>query len=275
MKKSILVLIISVITLAATAQLTIPAPSPGASFTQKFGLTEIRVDYSRPGVKGRKIFGAVVPFGDIWRAGANEPTKFTTTDSITVGGMGLAKGSYVVLVRPSQTDWEVIFNKNPEVSYTNYKPADDVIKVKVPTQKNAMVESFTIAANNVAFNKCDLEFSWENTLVRLPLVNETDAKITAQIQQRLDGPTGGEYQAMARYYYDMNKDAKKALDLVDMGIKKGGEGMTNLWLKSMLQARLGDKKGASVTATNSLERAKKANNQDYIRMNEKNLAEWK
>ena len=259
----------------ASAQLTIPAPSPGASFTQKFGLTEVKVEYSRPGAKGRKIFGGVVPFDEIWRAGANDPTKFTTSDSITVGGIGLPKGTYVILVRPTLYEWEVIFNKNPDVSYTNYKLADDVARVKVPTQKTAMVESFTIAANNISTNKCDLEFSWENTLVRIPMVNETDKKIMAQIQQKLDGPTAGEYQTIARYYYDMNKDQNKALEIIDLAIKKSGEGIGNLQLKSMIQAKLGDKKGAIVTATNSLERARKANNQDYIRMNEKNISEWR
>lgn len=274
MKKTILSFLVISSYFVTTAQLNIPAPSPGASFTQKFGLTEIRVDYSRPGVKGRKIFGEVVPFGAIWRAGANDPTKFTTSDSITVAGMGLPKGSYVILVRPSQNEWEVIFNKNPSVSYTNYRPEDDVIKVKVKTMRIELLESFTISVNNVGFNKCDLDFAWENTLVRLPLVNETDSKIMSQFQKKLDGPTAGEYQAMARYYYDMNKDTRRALELINASINKSSEGISNLWLKSMIQARLNDKTGATQSATKSLELARKANNQEYIKLDEKNLGEW-
>ena len=274
MKKLLSLLPASLIWFTTLAQLNIPAPSPGASFTQKFGLTEIKVEYSRPGVKNRKIFGTLIPYGEIWRAGANDPTKFTTTDSITVGGMGLPKGTYIILVKPYQNDWEVIFNKNPDVSYTNYKSADDVVKIKVPTLKIPLEETYTISINNVAFNKCDLNFSWENTMVKIPLTNETDSKIMAQFQQKVDGPTAGEYQAMARYYYDMNKDSKKALELINMSINKAGEGISNQWLKSLIQARLGDKNGAIQTATKSLERAKKANNVEYIKFNEKNLTDW-
>lgn len=276
MKKTILAIVILLSLYGTTqAQLNMPQPSPGASFSQKFGLNEIKVEYSRPGVKGRKIFGALLPYGAIWRAGANDPTRFTTNDSITVAGKGLPKGTYIVLVKPYANEWELIFNKNPEVSYTNYKPEDDVVRVKVKTENTLQpVETFTITTSNITMNSCELDLMWENTMIRVPLVNEIDSKITAQIQQKLNGPTASEYITMARYYYDTNKDPKAALDFVSKGIAKAGEGFSNLWLQSMILAKMGNKKDAIQAAKKSRELAKTANNMDYVRMNEANIAEW-
>lgn len=265
-------LFISAITIA---QINTPAPSQSASFIQKFGLTEIKVEYSRPSVKGRKIFGDVLPFGEIWRAGANDPTKFTTADSITVAGIGLPKGTYIILARPGATEWEIIFNKNPLVSYTNYIPSNNEIKLKIkPTILNQKVETFTISTNDIGFNSCNLDFTWENTLIRIPLTNEVDSKVMAQIKQKNDGPTVSEYNAMARYYFDNNKDAKSALEFIDKGIAKSGETYGNLWLKSSILGKLGDKKSAIEVAKKSIEKAQIAKNTDYVRMNESNIAEW-
>jgi hypothetical protein len=276
MKKTVLSFAFSVMLYSLTiAQINVPAPSQSASFSQKFGLTEIKVEYSRPSVKGRKVFGDIVPFGEIWRAGANEPTKFTTTDSITVAGVGLPKGSYVILAKPGATEWEIMFNKNPAASYTNYKAGDDVVSIKVkPIALAQKVESFLISISDIGFNSCNLEMAWENTLIRIPLTNDVDAKVMAQIKQKNDGPTASEYNAMARYYLDNNKDAKAALEFVDKGINKGGETYGNLWLKSIILAKTGDKKMAIEVAKKSIEKAKTANNMDYVRMNEKNIAEW-
>ena len=276
MKKiAITVSCVFLLSVAALAQITTPAPSPGASFTQKFGFTEIKVEYSRPGVKGRKIFGGFLPYGQLWRTGANEPTRFTTTDSITVAGVGLAKGTYIILTIPNADSWDIIFNKNPLVSYTNYKPEDNVVSIKVKPEKTALfTEFFTIDANNIRMNSCDLELIWENTLVKIPLTNDVDSKVMAQIKQKLDGISAGEYNAMARYYYDTQKDNAAALEFVDKGITKGGETYGNTWLKSLILARSGDKKAAIMQAKKSIELAMKANNQDYVRMNEKSIADW-
>ena len=221
MKFSLFLLVI-VFSLKMNAQITLPAPSPAATLIQKFGLTEIKIEYSRPNVNGRIIFGDKVPFGEIWRTGANGATKFITTDSINVAGKGLSKGTYTILTIPNTNEWEVIFNKNPATDYTNYKPSDDdVLKVKVPVEKLVKpIESLSIAVNNISATACDLEIGWERTLVKLPLSNNIDVKIMAQIKQKLDGPTASEYQAMAQYYYDSGKDLKAALEFVDKAIVK-------------------------------------------------------
>jgi Protein of unknown function (DUF2911) len=257
------------------AQLETPAPSPASTVTSKVGMTEIKIEYSRPAMKGRKIFGGdVVPFGDLWRTGANGATKVTTTDSITIMGKGLAKGTYVLMTKPGKDSWEIIFNKNPAVSVFGYKPEDDVLKVNVKTINNPLtVESFTMGVSNITNTSADIEIAWENTVVRIPFTNDVDSKVMAQIKQKLDGPSQNDYFAMSQYYFDSGKDAKQALEFVDKAIAKG-ERFWMLRHKSLVQAKLGDKKGAIVSAQRSLALAKEAKNNDYIRMNEKSIAEW-
>jgi Protein of unknown function (DUF2911) len=263
------------LTSTTQAQIETPAPSPASTITQKVGMTEIKIEYSRPAMKGRKIFGGdVVPFGDLWRTGANSATKITTTDSITIMGKGLAKGTYVLMTKPGKDSWEVIFNKNPSVSVFNYKPEDDVVKVTVKAINNPLtVESFTMGVSNITGTGADIEIAWENTVVRIPFTNDVDSKVMAQIKQKLDGPTGNDYFAMSQYYFDNGKDLKQALDFVNKAIDKG----ERFWIlrhKSLVQAKLGDKAGAIATAKRSLELAKEAKNNDYVRMNEKSIAEW-
>lgn len=257
------------------AQLETPAPSPASTVTQKVGMTEIKIEYSRPAMKGRKIFGAdVVPFGDLWRTGANGATKITTTDSITVAGKGLAKGSYVLMTKPGKDSWEIIFNKNPAVSVFNYKPEDDVLKVNVKPINNPLtVESFTMGVSNITNTSADIEIAWENTVVRIPFTNDVDSKVMAQIKQKLDGPSQNDYFAMSQYYMEAGKDLNEALKFVNNAIAKG-ERFWMLRHKSLVQAKLGDKKGAIESAKRSLELAKEAKNNDYVRMNEKSIAEW-
>ena len=275
MKNVIFCALLILTSLNIKAQITAPVESPSASFTQKFGLTEIKMEYSRPSVKNRKIFGNVVILDKIWRIGANGSTKFTTTDSITVGGKGLSKGSYIMLAIPNNDEWTIIFNKNLDVSYENYKPEFNVLEVKIKPKKTAeFVETFGIQTNNVTKTSCDLDLAWENTLVRIPLANEVHSKIMAEIKQKLGGPTKADFQTIAGYYYENNIDLKSALEYIDKGIAQG-EGYGNLRMKSLILAKMGDKKGAIEWAEKSLVRAKMFNNSDYIRMNEEAIAEWK
>lgn len=263
------------LTYTSQAQIETPAPSPASTVTQRVGMTEIKIEYSRPSMKGRKIFGGdVVPFGELWRTGANSATKITTTDSITILGKGLAKGSYVLMTKPGKDSWEIIFNKNPTVSVFNYKPEDDVLKVNVKPINNPLsVESFTMGVSNITNTSAEIEIAWENTVVRIPFTNDVDSKVMAQIKQKLDGPSQGDYFAMSQYYFEAGKDLNQALDFVNKAIAKG-ERFWMLRHKSLVQAKLGDKKGAIESAKRSLELAKEAKNNDYVRMNEKSIAEW-
>ncbi|MBL7817445.1 MAG: DUF2911 domain-containing protein [Saprospiraceae bacterium] len=266
---------ILMLSISINAQITTPQPSPSGSFTQSVGLTEIKVEYSRPAAKGRKIFGGVVPFDAVWRLGANSPTKFTTTDSITVAGKGLAKGTYVLMAKPGASEWEIIFNKNPTASAFGFKEEDNVVKVKVPTQNLPFnVESFSMMIGDITGTGASLDIMWENTLVRVPFTNDVDSKVMAQIKQKLAGPTQNDYYAMSTYYFETGKDLKQALEFCDKALNPNE---TRFWMlrhKSLIQAKMGDKKGAIATAQKSLEAAKEAKNNDYIRMNEASIKEW-
>ncbi len=275
MKKIIYSILVMLLSFQGEAQIAAPVESPSASFAQKFGLTEIKMEYSRPSVKNRKIFGNVVILDKIWRIGANGSTKFTTTDSLTVAGKGLSKGTYIMLAIPNNDEWTIIFNKNLDVSYENYKPEFNVLEVKIKPKKTAQfVETFGIQTNNITKTSCDLELALENTLIQIPLQNDVHLKIMAEIKQKLGGPTKADFQTIAGYYYENNIDLKSALEYIDKGIAQG-EGYGNLRMKSLILAKMGDKKGAIEWAEKSLVRAKMFNNSDYIRMNEESIAEWK
>ena len=265
------------LSVAANAQITMPAASTTAQMKQPVGMTEITLDYSRPSAKGRKIMGEIVPFGAIWRTGANQPTKFTTTDSITVSGIGLAKGTYVVMTKPGKDTWQVMFNKNPKANATDDKalfPEDNVVCISVPVKRiDFMVETFTMGIGNITNTSASLDIMWENTMVSIPFTNDIDSKIMAQIKQILDGPSQNDYFAMSQYYLESGKDAAKALEFADKALAKG-ERCWMLRHKSLVQAKLGDKKGAIETAKKSLAAATEAKNMDYVRMNEKSIAEW-
>jgi hypothetical protein len=274
MKQIVCLSLFALSLLSSRAQIDVPVPSPASTVIQKFGLTEIKIDYSRPGIKGRKIFGNIVPFDSIWRTGANSPTTFITNDSLTINGQGLPKGTYIILTRPGKASWDIIFNKNPLVSYENYIPKGDVLKINVPANKtNQTVESFTISISDIKSDNCNLNFEWENTAVQLHLTNDVHTKVMNQIKQKLAGPTQSEYTAMARFYYENNENINDALTYINKAVEMG-EGYGNLRLKSLILAKSGDKKQAIAVAKKSLERAISFNNQDYIRMNKESIAEW-
>ena len=274
MKKIIYLLVLIFVLQNANAQIDVPAPSPGSSFTQKFGLTEIKMDYSRPSVNGRVIFGNILPFDSLWRTGANGPTTFTTQDSLTINGKGLPKGTYIILSKPGRTSWEIIFNKNPAVSYTNYIPQDDVLRISVPVSKTSTkVETFTISVSDVKSNNCMLAFEWDNVSVQLQLVHDVRNKVLKQIRQKNAGPTQSEYTAMARFYFENNESVSDALGFINKAVAMG-ETFANLRLQSLILAKSGDKKQAIIAAKKSLEKATAANNQDYFRMNKESIAEW-
>ena len=274
MKKIIYLLVLIFVLQNANAQIDVPAPSPGASFTQKFGLTEIKMEYSRPSVNGRVIFGNILPFDSLWRTGANGPTTFTTQDSLTINGKGLPKGTYIILSKPGRTSWEIIFNKNPAVSYTNYIPQDDVLRISVPVSKTSTkVETFTISVTDVKSNNCMLAFEWDNASVQLQLVHDVRNKVLKQIRQKNAGPTQSEYTTMARFYFENNESVSDALGFINKAVAMG-ETFANLRLQSLILAKSGDKKQAIIAAKKSLEKANAVNNQDYIRMNKESIAEW-
>lgn len=278
-KKTIAFILFLGFSFSINAQINTPAPSPSSKVEQKVGLTDVTLDYSRPGVKGRTIFGDLVPFGKVWRTGANARTKITFSDDITIDGKELKAGTYAIFTIPTASSWEVIF-------YTDYAgggaPAElDETKVALRTSGEVhpmpfSIESFTIDINNLKNNSATLEFFWEKTYVAIPFTVPTDAKTFASIDAVMSGPSANDYFRAATYYLNSGKDLSKAKTWIDKAIGMGGD-TPPFWQvrqQSLIYAKLGDINGAIKAAKKSLELATKEGNADYIKMNNDSIKEW-
>ena len=281
MKKVIVLLALIIANFAIEAQVKTPQPSPKATVEQVVGLTTVNLEYSRPSTKGRTVFGDLVPFGKVWRTGANANTLISFSDDITIDGKSLPKGKYSLFTLPKADNWEIIFYKttdnwgNPE----EWKETDVALRANAkPILTDRKVETFTIGINNVSNDSGDLEISWEKTLVALKFEVPTQKTAIASITKALAGPTAGDYFSSAQYFYQSNGDMNKALEYVNKAISlaKVGEDVPfwHLRQKSLIQAKLNDKKGAIETAKLSLANATKAKNDDYVKMNNDSIAEW-
>jgi hypothetical protein len=264
---------------SANAQIKTPQPSPGCKLSQDVGLIKVDVDYSRPSAKGRKIFGDLVPFGELWRTGANASTKVTLSDDGFVGGVALKKGTYALYTIPGEREWTIIFYTDVTLwgapDAADFK--EDLVAAKFMASVRPMrdlVESFTLNFSNLRSNGGDLELSWEYTKVVIPFTVDTDGKVMAAIKTTMDGPAAGDFYGAARYYFDEKKDMAQALVWVDKSLEKGGDKFWILRLKANILAELGRYKEAIMVAEKSTELAKKDGNADYPRMNDKSIMEW-
>jgi hypothetical protein len=250
--------------------LTTPQPSPTEELKQNFGLSQIEVSYSRPGVKGRKIFGDLVPYDKVWRTGANSATTITFGDDVMINGTKLAAGKYGLLTIPGATEWNVIFTKQTDVtSPAAYKQDQDVLRVPVkPYQLPFSIENFTISFNNITGNSCNLELMWDSAYVQLPITTDVDSKVMAQIKKTMDNDNRPYFQA-AQYYIDNNKDLNQAVTWIDKAIAQNPDAYFMYYQKARALAKLCKKQDAIAASNKSIELAKAAKNDDYITLNEK------
>lgn len=279
MKRTILVFFsVALIFSALNAQIRTPQPSPTAKIEQSVGLSTITVDYSRPGVKGRKVFGDLVAYGQYWRTGANSGTKVTFSDDVKIAGKELKKGKYSLFTIPGEMEWTIIFHKNADLNVpgdADYKMTDEALRFMAkPTKTSAPVESFTIEFDNIKDGGADLYLAWENTKVSFNIDVNTDAKVVASINSVMAGPSGGDYMAAANYYMNSGKDMNKAVEWAAKGVSLGANQFWNLRAYSLILAKAGKTSEAIAAAKESLAKAKEANNGDYVKMNEKSIADW-
>ena len=274
MKKVFLTSLAALCLLFAEAQLKTPAPSPSQTVKQDFGLGSIELSYSRPAMKGRKIFGDLVPFGNVWRTGANSATLLTFSDEVTIGGKKIAPGKYGLLSIPGKDSWTLIISKQTDVtSPAAYKAESDVVRVDVNTMKmTEKMESFTMQFANVKPTSCELHVMWENTAVSLPISTDVDTKVMSQIDQLMNKDTRPYFNA-AMYYMDNGKDLNQALSWFDKAVEQNP---TAFWIhhqRANCLAKLGKKADAKAAAEKSKELAAAAKNDDYVKLNEKLLAD--
>lgn len=276
--KKIVVFLVLALSFMSTAQIQRPMASPLAKMEQKVGLTDIKIEYFRPSKNNRTIFGDVVPFGEMWRTGANENTKFTTPDPLVFGKDTLKAGTYAIFTIPNKDNWEVIFY----AELGNWGTPDNFDETKVALRRtvpvialNDVTETFTISIENPTTDKADLTMSWDKTRVALSFNVPTATKMSANIDKVMAGPSANDYYASAEFYFKEKKDMKKALEWINKAVEiRGQEAFWMLRLKSQIQAELGDYKGAIETAKLSLAAAEKAEYQSYIDANNAAIEEW-
>jgi len=253
-----------------------PAPSPPQTVKQDFGISSIEVSYSRPGIKGRKIFGELVPFGKVWRTGANNATTITFGDDVLVAGKKIAAGKYGLLTIPDGGNWTVIISKQLDVtSPAAYKQDMDVARIEAkPMAMREPVQNFTIQFDDVKSSSCNLSLTWENTAVSIPIETDVDSKVMGQIDEMFIKDNRPYYNAAA-YYIDNGKDLGKALEWLNKATDQNPKAYWAWYQKANCLAKMGKKSEAAASAHKSIEVAKEAKNDDYVALNEKLLATLK
>lgn len=279
MKKIILSLFVAAFAFSANAQIKTPAPSPAQKIEQKVGLTDVTLEYSRPSMKGRKIFGGLEDYGKVWRTGANANTKLTFSTDFTVDGKTLKKGTYALYTIPGEKTWDVILYSDA-TNWGNPRKWDEekvVAKVNVPVYPMPMpIETFTISFDDLTNNSGVVGIMWEKTYVGLKFETPTDKMVSSSIDKIMAGPSANDMYGAAVYYLQAGKDIKQAQEWIDKAVEMTSD-KPRFWFlrqQSLIHAKAGNKKSAIAAAKESLKHATTAKNAGYIKMNKASLKEW-
>lgn len=255
-------------------QLKIPQPSTLQKIEQDFGLGQITIAYSRPNVKGRKIFGTTEPYGLVWRTGANAATKIKFTDTVLMEKHIVLPGEYALFTIPGKEHWTIILNQTSQQwGAYSYDSTKDVLRFIVDAEKmSPKLETFTIQFANSFVEHSELQLMWENTLVRIHLATDVDARTMANIEEAMKGDKKPYYFASI-YYYNHDKDIRKALLWIEEADKNSPNAYNIKYWKARIQLKAGDRDGAIATANQGLKLAMAEPNAEYIRLNKEVLAE--
>jgi hypothetical protein len=256
--------------LAQTPKVDFPAASPACTLKQHVGLTDIEIVYYRPGVKGRPIFDGLVPYGQVWRTGANNATKITFSTPVKLNGAEIPAGTYALFTIPGETEWTIIINKGAaQWGAFQYNETNDLVRVKAtPVKLSQSIETFTIEFTDIRDESATLNLLWEKTLVPVKIEIELTSKLVPQIEAVMSAAEGRKpYYQAALFYYDHGQDLQKASKWVDAAIAER-EAYYIVNLKARILAKLGDKEGAIAAAKRSTELAIKAKDTGYVKLNE-------
>lgn len=279
MRKAVLFLAAFVCAISIQAQVTTPQSSPESKLEQKVGLTDVTIEYSRPGVKGRQIFGGLEAYGNMWRTGANKNTIITFSDPVTINGYELKSGSYAVFSKPGESMWEIYFYTDTNNWGTPEKWDESKVAavVKVKAEKmTSLVETFTMGINNIQTGGATLEMMWEHTYVSVPFTVPTDEMVLKSINEALNGsPKASDYYASAAYYYSEGKDIKQAKEWIDKAIgMMDAPAFYQIRQQALIYAKAGNTKEAIELAKKSLKASQEAGNMQYVKFNEESIKEW-
>jgi hypothetical protein len=260
--------IFSLVRLNAQAQpLKVPAPSPLGTVKQSVALSEITIEYSRPSVKGREIFGDLVPFGKVWRTGANASTKITFGEDVKVEGNAVSAGTYALYTIPDKDEWTIILNKNLTLwGSDGYKQEEDLVRFKVkPSALTSKVEMLTFNVTDVTPSSANVELVWDLTRVAFNLTVEIDTKVMKDIETTMATDKRPYFQS-ATYYYENGKNMKQALTWVNKAIEQNPKAYWAILLKAKIQVELKDMIGANSSAQKVVTLAKEDGNDSYVKM---------
>lgn len=278
MKKLMIFVFVFAITSTVNAQVKTPQPSTSQTVTQTVGLTSLELSYSRPSMREREIFGTLVPYGEMWRTGANKNTTISFDKSVKIGSKIVKAGTYAIFTKPNAQSWEVYFYT--ETSNWGVPSEWDTEKVVASVKANVntmpvKVETFTISFDSITNDSATLGFIWDNVYVGVPISFFTDAQVTESIATVMDGPNAGDYYSAAVYYLNAGKDIDKAKMWIDKAIEmRENPAFWYYRQQSLIYAKSGDKKGAIKAAKESLKLANEAGNNDYVALNTKSLSIW-
>lgn len=250
-----------------------PAPSPTQTIKQDFALSNIELSYSRPQKNGRVIMGDLVPYGKVWRTGANSATTITFGEDVKFGGVAVKAGKYGLLSIPGAQSWTIILTSSLDVtSPAAYKPENDIARVQVkPVAAPFTQESFTIGFENVRSNSVVLALGWDKTKVPVTITADIDDKITAQINEAMQSDKKPYYQA-AVYYFENGKDLNKAVEWINEATTQSPDAFWVWYQKARINAKAKNVAVAKEAAKKSIELATAAKNDDYVTLNKKLLA---
>ena len=273
-----LCLAVIAMTFSANAQIKTPAPSPFCKIEQTVGLTDMTLEYSRPSMKGRTIFGDLVPYGEVWRLGANANTKITFSDDVMVGGKILKAGEYAIYATPNEKTWDIMFYSDATNWGNPEKWDDSKVAAKVSAEVHPLpmtIETFNMTFGDITSNSAELGMLWENTYVGVKIDVPTDKMVSDAIDKTMKGPGAGDYYGAAVYYLQEGKDIKQAKEWIDKAMAMSDKpAFYQLRQQSLIYAKAGDKKGAIEIAKKSLTASEAAGNMDYVKMNKDSLKEW-
>ena len=284
MKKIIALLSLACVVGFATAQ-ELPKLSQPSKSEHVVGVTKISLQYSRPSVRGRVIFGEVVPYGEVWRLGANEATKITTSNELTFApaegtknGQTMPAGTYAIFALPgADGTWKIMFNTVTEQwGSDEYDATKDAVAVQVKATEGTFTETLTLDINNVSLTGGSLVITWDKVRVEIPFTVDTDkhaqANIDAAIAEGKD--LDKVYASAANYYFNSKNDLDKAIEYADKSIAVS-KTFSNLFLKARILHKKGETKDAIKLAEEALKLAEEAKQDRWIGYIGDTLKEWK
>lgn len=277
MKRITILFCAALVSFAVQGQISTPAPSPSAKVKQAVGLTDVTLEYSRPSMRGRTIFGDLVPYDKLWRTGANARTKITFGDDVKIGEQEVKAGTYAIFTKPGASSWEVIFYADYKGGGTPQEWDETKVVAKATAEVYSMptdVQTFTMTIDDLSNNGATLGMLWEKTYVGVPFTVPTIDKAVKSIESVMNGPSGNDYFAAASYYFEEGKDLNKAKEWIDKAVSMNDKAFWVMRQQSLIYAKMGDKNGAIQAAKKSLEVAEAAGNAAYVKMNKESLKEW-